>query len=551
MPFIRLVAFLEHLSEILYEKGAEEQKFGEHTRPGCGARRPRWARKSISSKADNANYRDHREDYRAKVTSLVAIALSGETPDDHTRGRVCSPIPTAAVSIVQEPAKFSSSQRSSWSYHLRIAVACLAVIVSLQAATPVVAENPAPTSAPASSPYSLKKTVAVESVGDSVVARHIGFEVVPGKDPNGWSFIVEPYLWGLGIDGTVGLKGFDSQVDYKPLTVVKHLDWGIMAKGEIRKGKWGILGDGFFAQLSASGDPPGPLYNNANVKLQQGMVELALAYRIIDDRRGFLDIYAGARYNYFGIDVEASIDQSSIRNVSDDASQRIFSAVGTRVQNAVDAEVQKLRAELRNEEVILGDDARDRIASGLESDLQTRLRRELGGSRPLRDAVRGADVLRIARGLRGEYRAFLSAVLDERVAQARARLDARAVQAAANARARVSQAERRLSKALSRELENRLPTSKSGDDWWIDPIIGLRTQINFTRWLFLALQGDVGGFGAGSQIAWFASGSIGINFTRNLFMETGYRYFYMDYVNNGLTYDAAQSGLFMGVGVKF
>ena len=34
-------------------------------------------------------------------------------------------------------------------------------------------------------------------------------------------------------------------------------------------------------------------------------------------------------------------------------------------------------------------------------------------------------------------------------------------------------------------------------------------------------------------------------------METGYRYFYMDYVKNGLTYDAAQSGLFMGVGVKF
>ena len=34
-------------------------------------------------------------------------------------------------------------------------------------------------------------------------------------------------------------------------------------------------------------------------------------------------------------------------------------------------------------------------------------------------------------------------------------------------------------------------------------------------------------------------------------MEMGYRYFYMDYVKNGLIYDAAQSGLFMGVGVKF
>jgi hypothetical protein len=426
----------------------------------------------------------------------------------------------------------------------------LGLVANLWAVSPTPPENPATTPVPARK-HSLKDTVPVESAGDSIVARRTGFEVVPGKDPNGWSFILEPYLWGLGVDGTVGVNAFDSHVDYNPLTVVKHLDWGIMAKGEVRKGKWGILGDGFFAQLSASGDPPGPLYNNANIKLQQGMVELALAYRIIDDRRGFLDIYAGARYNYFGIDVDASIDNAGVRDVSDDAAQRIFGAVGTRVQSAVDAEVQKLRAQFGNETAILEEDARNRIALGLESDVQTRLRRELASSDPLRDAFRDADILRIARGLGGEYQAFLDAVLDERLAQARARLDAREAQAVANAQARVAQAERRLSKALTKELENRLPTSKSGDRWWIDPIIGLRTQINFTRWLFLALQGDVGGFGAGSQIAWFASGSIGFNLTRNIFLETGYRYFYMDYVKNGLTYDAAQSGLFTGVGVKF
>jgi hypothetical protein len=426
----------------------------------------------------------------------------------------------------------------------------IALVATSWGASPVSAENPAPTSAATGRKLSLKEPVPVESLGDSILARHTGFEVVPGKDPNGWSFILEPYLWGLGVDGTVGVKRFDTHVDYNPLTVVKHLDWGIMAEAEVRKGKWGILGDGFFAQLSATGDPPGPLYNNANIKLQQGMVELALAYRIIDDRRGFLDIYAGARYNYFGIDIDASVDDAGIQDVSDDAAQRIFGAVGARVQGAVDAEVQKL-ASFGDEEAILEDDARNRIALGVESDLQTRLRRELASSDPLREAVSDADVIRIARGLSGEYRAFLDAVLEERLAQARARLDPGEAQAVANAQARVAQAEKKLSKALSKELENRLPTSKSGDQWWIDPIIGLRTQINFTRWLFLALQGDVGGFGAGSQIAWFASGSIGINFTRNIFLETGYRYFYMDHVENEVTYDAAQSGLFMGVGVKF
>jgi len=96
-----------------------------------------------------------------------------------------------------------------------------------------------------------------------------------------------------------------------------------------------------------------------------------------------------------------------------------------------------------------------------------------------------------------------------------------------------------------------LPTSVAGTQWWVDPIVGLRGQINFTRWLFVAAQGDVGGFGAGSQIAWNVQATIGVNFTRNIFGELGYRYFYMDYQNNGAVYDAQESGLFSGIGIKF
>jgi hypothetical protein len=444
----------------------------------------------------------------------------------------------------------------------------LGLMGTLRAVSPTPAEDPATMPVPPQK-YSLKEPVPVERVGESVVSRRTGFEVVPGKDPNGWSFIIEPYLWGLGIDGTVGVKRFDTHVDYNPLTVVKHLDWGIMAEAEVRKGKWGILGDGFFAQLSASGEPPGPLYRNANIKLQQGMVELALAYRIIDDRRGFLDIYAGARYNYFGIDIGADIDEAGVQQLSADIVELTSSRVNARVQRAVDAEVQQLSVELsaaragleqdiNGLESLLLEDVRGRIAGSLEADLQKRLRRDLVRDRAVQDSFRDRDVLRITRGIRGELRSLINAVVEERLAESRARvaevragIDARLAQARANAQARVAQAKKRLSKALADEIEDRLPTSGSGDRWWVDPIIGLRTQINFTRWLFLALQGDVGGFGAGSQIAWFASGSIGVNFTRNLFAETGYRYFFMDYEKNGLTYDAAQSGLFMGVGVKF
>ena len=304
-------------------------------------------------------------------------------------------------------------------------LAGLALVSNLHAASPKPAENPAAAPGPSGSAHSLKESVPVDSLGDSVVARHTGFEVVPGKDPNGWSFILEPYLWALGVDGTVGVKRFDTHVDYDPLTVVKHLDWGIMAKGEVRKGKWGILGDGFFAQLSASGDPPGPLYNNANIKLQQGMVELALAYRIIDDRRGFVDIYAGARYNYFGIDVDASIDDAGVQEIGDNVTQRIANQISARAQSALGAEEQKVETKIAQEEVILREDVRvleqdvrDRIIATAESDIERRLRQDLADNSLLRDALRDAEILlglrcRAIRTLHGSWREILKNSMPE------------------------------------------------------------------------------------------------------------------------------------------
>lgn len=110
---------------------------------------------------------------------------------------------------------------------------------------------------------------------------------------------------------------------------------------------------------------------------------------------------------------------------------------------------------------------------------------------------------------------------------------------------------KKLAKAIAQSIEDALPTSGSGDVWWVDPIIGLRAQVNFTRWLFLAAQGDVGGFGAGSQIVWNIQATLGISFTRNIFAELGYRYMYVDYDTDNLLYQMNSFGLFSGIGVKF
>ena len=406
------------------------------------------------------------------------------------------------------------------------------------------------------------------------------FATVPGKDPNDWSFTLEPYLWALAMSGEVGVKGSPAvSIDYKAKGILQHLDWGLMAKAELRKGRWGLLGDGLFAQLSASSSTPGPLYTGANLQVQQGMTSLALAYRVIDDRRGFLDVYAGARFNYLGFNLSGDTDSEGISGLSETIVQRISS----RIESAVQARVQQAIPTLEAEIASRIDALESRIVQTVKETQETvetavtekALTAAATTRTTLEESLTPAKVAGIMRDLRknsGAYRQMVAATAEVRVAEAQLRVSegkaaasdlaqevvSRARDRVADARDRVSKARGRLESAqkklardLARRIEEALPTDIEGNQWWVDPIVGLRGQINITRWLFLALQGDVGGFGAGSNIAWNAQGSIGVNITRHVFVEAGWRYFYMDYANDGALYKAAEYGLFSGIGVKF
>lgn len=371
---------------------------------------------------------------------------------------------------------------------------------------------------------------AVDALQSPLEKTDFKLDLNSGQNPEGWSFVLEPYLWAMGNAGKVGVNGLPPvSVDFNSKTILQHLDWGVMAKGEVRKGRWGLLADGLFAQLSAGGDLPASFYSNTSVKIQQGMASLALAYRLIDDRRGFLDIYAGARYNYMGISINASPDSAGISDFSDRAAQRMVNGISARADAFL----------AQNAEAIV-----DQVAGGVKDILTTKALEKIADFPPDIDR---RDIIRIINQIQknsGAYRGLIAAVAQARVAAAKSQL----TEAIQN---RVTQAEKKLAKALSQTIEKNLPTSYDGDQWWVDPIIGLRAQVNLTRWLFLGAQGDVGGFGAGSNIAWNVQASVGVNFTRHIFSEIGYRYFYMDYTNGGALYQAAEFGLFSGIGVRF
>ncbi|MDX2081119.1 MAG: hypothetical protein SFU53_10070 [Terrimicrobiaceae bacterium] len=375
---------------------------------------------------------------------------------------------------------------------------------------------------------------------DSILRPVAPFELVPGKDPNGWGFVLEPYVWAMGLDGEVGAKGLPpGHVNFSSRTILQHLDWGIFARGEVRKGRWGLLADGYYAALSASAAPTNKIYDDINLGLQQSLVSLALAYRVIDDRRGFLDVYAGARYNFLGTQVDASVNESRINEISENVTAALAQRLDPALDSAVESLVARATAALEGarEEVIglVGDRVSER-----------ELRRLLLRDRDIRQLVRG-DFLkgRLTGGRVGEVLGeYVRAAAQAKLAAAAGAVDP-ALQAAA------SKAKKKLAKEIAKRIEEVTPTYGAGDQWWFDPIIGLRGQVNLTRWLFLAGQGDVGGFGAGSQIAWNVQATIGVNITRNVFAELGYRYMYIDYSNDGFIYNMNSYGLYSGLGVKF
>jgi hypothetical protein len=97
--------------------------------------------------------------------------------------------------------------------------------------------------------------------------------------------------------------------------------------------------------------------------------------------------------------------------------------------------------------------------------------------------------------------------------------------------------------------------SASGDETWVDPLVGLRYVWAFAdRWSLVA-KGDVGGFGIGSDMAWQATAFANWQWTEHANLMLGYRYIDVDYdeneANGQFLWDVSQSGPAVGFAWKF
>jgi hypothetical protein len=96
--------------------------------------------------------------------------------------------------------------------------------------------------------------------------------------------------------------------------------------------------------------------------------------------------------------------------------------------------------------------------------------------------------------------------------------------------------------------------ARANDLEWVDPVVGLRVRHQIAPGKNLRLEGDIGGFGAGSEFSWQAVGvysfmtqCLGVPLRADL----GYRALYVDYSENGRFgengLNVVQHGPLMGV----
>ena len=86
---------------------------------------------------------------------------------------------------------------------------------------------------------------------------------------------------------------------------------------------------------------------------------------------------------------------------------------------------------------------------------------------------------------------------------------------------------------------------------WVDPVVGLRGQAEITDRWFFRYNGDIGGFGAGSELTWQVFGGLGFRLNDHVSVGLGYRALSVDYDKNAFALDTLTHGPLLGLEIRW
>lgn len=94
----------------------------------------------------------------------------------------------------------------------------------------------------------------------------------------------------------------------------------------------------------------------------------------------------------------------------------------------------------------------------------------------------------------------------------------------------------------------------SESESWLDPFVGARVNLDLTDRWNLFMEGDVGGFGAGSRLSLNGQALLGYRTTLagyKTMVRAGYRVLHQDYRDGGFQWKVTQHGPIIGASIEF
>jgi hypothetical protein len=347
-----------------------------------------------------------------------------------------------------------------------------------------------------------------------------------------WQFTIAVPGWLASMNGTIGIRGVNADIDVPVTEVLQHLDMIFSARAEAQKGPFGISGEVFYIGLSDN-TQINRMINNIHEQVDLTLVDGALSWRLFNQPRWSLDFAAGTHYTNVYERLELHSDPIAIQQAS------------VRFVNDIAADLrERLDQDISNSEFlqILKSTIRENIISRIGDRLEDHERHPNIPIGPLGGRIRQ----KIAN--------IVEDFIDLKLDALRARIDALHLRGearrAAVARA-VNAAKVQIANQLASTLDAKLSQTLSRDDYWFDPYVGLRARYNFNKTYYTAVRGEIGGFGVGADLMWEVETVIGINLTRNIFTEIGYRALGANFEENNFKFDVVTHGAQITTGITF
>jgi len=136
------------------------------------------------------------------------------------------------------------------------------------------------------------------------------FSVTHAYATDEWRYEFTPYLLAAGMDGTVGIRNFTTDIDASFSDILDNLDMGFMGLFTARKGPWLLGFEGVYMKLKADGgrSVTGPggivsLNGEMDITSELSIIQGTVGYQIVDDETS-LDVLGGIRYTKLEADFD-------------------------------------------------------------------------------------------------------------------------------------------------------------------------------------------------------------------------------------------------------